>query len=346
MTSRTRIEALRPTGLALALGALGAAVASSLGLPAAALIGSCIAAAAAAAAGVPVAMPVRLRDGAFVVIGISLGAGVEADTLAQARTWALSLAMLAASLVATIAVGTLLLNRGFGLDRETAILSSSPGTMSYAVAIALEGRGDAAAVTTLQLVRLLLIVTTVPLLVGALGLAEAEAQTPAPMRLLPLALLFAAGYGLGTLGGRAGLPAASLLAGMLLTSAAHLLGLAEGAAPAWVVFAGLLVTGTALGTRLRAIGPGTMLALTRAGLTLVLSAAIVSSGFAAATARLTGLPLGEVWIAFAPGGVEAMAAIGLALGYDPAFVALHHFARIVMLLAIVPGVLRLSARLR
>ena len=40
---------------------------------------------------------------------------------------------------------------------------------------------------------------------------------------------------------------------------------------------------------------------------------------------------------------EAMAAIGLALGYDPAFVAAHHFARILILLALVPAFLRRGA---
>ena len=128
---------------------------------------------------------------------------------------------------------------------------------------------------------------------------------------------------------------------MLVTTAAHVLGFAEGAAPRWAVFSGLLLTGTALGTRLRSIRAAEILALTRAGLALVASTAILSFAFAGATSALTGLPLGQVWIAFAPGGVEAMAAIGLALGYDPAFVALHHFARIVILLAIIPGFLHL-----
>ena len=55
------------------------------------------------------------------------------------------------------------------------------------------------------------------------------------------------------------------------------------------------------------------------------------------------LPLGQILIAYAPGGVEAMAAIGLALGYDPAFVAAHHFARILILLVLVPAFLRRTA---
>ena len=44
---------------------------------------------------------------------------------------------------------------------------------------------------------------------------------------------------------------------------------------------------------------------------------------------------------YAPGGAEAMVAIGLSLGYDPAYVAVHHFARIFALLLIVPMALRI-----
>ena len=62
--------------------------------------------------------------------------------------------------------------------------------------------------------------------------------------------------------------------------------------------------------------------------------------FAAPVAALTGLPLGQLWVAFAPGGVEAMAAMGLALGYDPAFVAVHHLVRLAVLFVIVPLFLR------
>ncbi|MEE2859589.1 MAG: AbrB family transcriptional regulator [Paracoccus sp. (in: a-proteobacteria)] len=333
--------ALAPTSLALAIGTIGAALATAIQLPAAPLIGSCLVVSAAAAAGLRVALPTRLRDVAFVIIGISLGAGVEAEALSRAPEWLLSLSMLAASLLATLAVGAWLLRRTFGLDADTALLATSPGTMSYAVAVALDGRGDAGVVITLQLIRLLLMVTAVPIVVGALGLAADARPAPQAMHLAPLALLLMLGYGLGTIGGRLGLPAAALLAGMVLTTAAHLKGAAEGAAPGWLLYIGLIVTGTAIGTRISGIARGRIAALIRAGLASVLATALLSFLFAVVTARLTDLPLGQVWIAFAPGGVEAMAAIGLALGYDPAFVALHHFARIVLLLAIIPVILRL-----
>jgi len=77
-----------------------------------------------------------------------------------------------------------------------------------------------------------------------------------------------------------------------------------------------------------------------AGLSIVAASLVISFAFALVAQMVTGLSLAQVWIAYAPGGVEAMAAIGLSLGYDPAYVAVHHFARIFALLLILPLALR------
>ena len=47
--------------------------------------------------------------------------------------------MLLVSLGVTLFAGALLLERYFGMDKSTAILATSPGTMTNALAIALEG---------------------------------------------------------------------------------------------------------------------------------------------------------------------------------------------------------------
>jgi uncharacterized membrane protein AbrB (regulator of aidB expression) len=52
-----------------------------------------------------------------------------------------------------------------------------------------------------------------------------------------------------------------------------------------------------------------------------------------------------VFVAFAPGGVEAMAAMALALNYDPAFVAVHHIYRIILLILSLPLFLKIMGKL-
>ncbi len=330
---RDKVKRTLAAGL---IGTGGALCAALFGLPAAGLIGSSIAVAIAATCGVATAIPQRLRDAAFAIIGISLGAGVQADTLAQVGSWSVSLAVLALSLVVTLLTGAALLRRVFGMDAETALLASSPGTMSNAIAIALDGRGDVTTITILQVMRLLVLVAVVPPMASVLDAQSAPVSAYTPMGLAALVVILAATLGLGIVAARWKVPAACLLIGMILSALAHVADLAHGPAPAWVIFAAFVVTGTAVGTRLTAISPRALLAMARAGAVLIGTTVAMSLAFATVTALLTGLPWGQIWIAYAPGGVEAMAAIGLALGYDPAFVAIHHFARIVILVSLVP----------
>ena len=319
----------------------GAALAALAGLPAGPLIGSTVAVVALAATGQPVGLPTQLRDIAFAAIGVSLGSGIDERLVAQIGPWAVSLSILVLSLIATLALGRLVLTKGFGLDAETATLASAPGTMSNAVAMASEGHGDATAVMFLQLMRLLILVIAVPPLAVALdGSAEGVADTTGVMALLSFAALLVLSAVLGGLGTRLGLPAASLLAGMILSATGHATGLVHGAVPGWAIFAAFATTGAVISARMSHVTLTQARRYALGGVAVVGSTFVTSLGFAALAQMATGLPFAQVWIAYAPGGVEAMAAIGLSLGYDPAFVAVHHFARILALVLIVPVALR------
>lgn len=321
----------------LAAGFAGAALAALVGIPAGALIGSTLAVAALAATGLRAGLPNPVRDLAFATIGVSLGSGVNEMLFAQIGNWSISLAILVVSLVATILSGRVILMRTFGLDRQTATLASSPGTMSNAIAIAAEGRGDATAVMFLQLTRLLVLVIAVPPLAVALDTPEAASGAPFSMMAVPVLVgLLAVSLALGLIGTRIGLPAASLLSGMMLSAGAHAVGLVDGVTPSWAIFAAFATTGAVLGSRMSRVTKQQIRQYAFAGLSVVGTALIVSLIFALLAGQLTGLPFGQIWIAYAPGGVEAMAAIGLSLGYDPAYVAVHHFARIFALVLIVP----------
>lgn len=326
----------------LTAGIAGAALGALANIPAGALIGSTLAVAGVAAFGLPVGLPDRLRDVAFAAIGVSLGSGVDERLLDQIGTWGISLSILVISLVATILTGRLILTRGFGFDRQTATLSSSPGTMSNAVAIAVDGGGDATAVMFLQLMRLIGLLILVPPLAVVFDTSDLMV-TPiyTHMNLASLVGLLAAALMLGIVGSRFGVPAASLLAGMIVSSAAHAWGLVHGPTPPWVIFAAFTITGAVLGSRMSRISLGQIRRYAIAGLATVATAIVVSLIFALFARALTDLSFGQIWIAYAPGGVEAMAAIGLSLGYDPTYVAVHHFARIFALIIIVPIALKL-----
>ena len=335
------MQNIRTYSVTIVAGLMGAALAALLGIPAGALIGSTVAVVAVAAMGHRVGLPIGLRDVAFATIGVSLGSGIDERVFGQLGTWGLSLAILVASLVATIGVGRLILIRGFGLDSQTATLASSPGTMSNAIAIAAEGHGDATAVMFLQLMRLLILVISVPPLAAALeGSAAGAIEAREAMPVLSFAVLLILAIGLGRLGARAGIPAASLLAGMIVSASGHATALVGGLPPSWAIFAAFATTGAVLSSRMSRVTGAQVKRHLLAGLATVAVAIALSLGFAFIAQLATGLPFAQVWIAYAPGGVEAMAAIGLSLGYDPAYVAVHHFARILALVVLVPVVLK------
>ncbi len=335
-----RLRLDRPLALALAIGAAGAAAGAAIGLPAAPLIGSGLAVSAAAWAGLTLDMDVRLRNLAFATIGISLGAGVDPSTMGRLGDWAASLALLIASVAATLVGGAWLLQRAYGQDRDTAILSSAPGTMSYALAMAADGRGEATTVLILQSLRLLLLATLLPMAIFALATPAPPPPPAATMGAIGMIAVLAATLAFGWLGTRMHWPAAYLIAGLALSGLAHATSLTEGRPPGWVLFAAFAVTGTTMGARFSGISVRAMLRLAGASLAVVGLAAAISGAFALLAASVTHLPAGQVWVAFAPGGVEAMAAIGLALDYDPAYIALHHLARILTLIVLMPLVLR------
>ena len=91
-----------PVLLTLGLSAAGGGLATLLGLPAGWLMGGALAVTAAAMAGVKVHMPNRLRDVAFVLIGMSMGASVAPDSLTLIASWPVSLAGLVLELVLII----------------------------------------------------------------------------------------------------------------------------------------------------------------------------------------------------------------------------------------------------
>ena len=332
-------------GLALTLGAAfaGAGVALALGLPAAALVGGTVAVAALAMAGLAGQVPGPLRGAAFATIGVTLGAGITPSFLGDLMRWPASLAALTLTLAASMILSGLVLTRGFGMRRDTAALGTSPGALSYALAMAAEGGADLRAVVVLQSLRLMAITLLLPPVIALLGGGGGGGQAPLPGLGLGYAgglAILAAAFALGTLGGRLGVPSAQLLAGIALSGALHASGLVEGRLPGPLNTLGFAVAGAVIGARLsdvtwRELRSHSAAAVVVSGLGIALSGAA-----SLALARATGLPFGQIWVAFAPGGVESMAAMALTMGYDPVYVATHHVFRLLGLLVALPLILR------
>ena len=326
--------------VALAGAAAGAALAGAAGLPAPTLVGATIAVTALALLGprlsLPApAVPAPLRDVAFAVIGMTLGAGVTPTIVADIAEWPASLVAMLAALAVSTAVAMAVLRRAFHVAPGTALLATSPGALSYAIALALDGRGDARTVTVLQGVRLFAITVFLPpLVVGIGGTVEAAPAPSSPV--VASVVLLALSCAGGLLLTRLRMPAAWLVAGLVVSGAAHAAGWVEGRPWPPMLAAGFTVAGAVIGARFAGFRGGELRHLALEGAVVSTIAIVLSALFSAAAAVWLALPFGQVWVAYAPGGVEGMAAIAVSLGYDPVFVATHHVVRLLALIVALP----------
>lgn len=330
--------------LTAALAAAGGGLFAVFGLPAGWLMGAMVAIAAAALAGLPVGLPPRLRDGAFLLLGISMGSSVTPETLTAMRAWPGSIALLVASVVATVAVSTFWLERVQGWDRTTARFAAMPGAFSAIAVIAATSSADLPRVIFAQTLRVFTLVALMPPIIALTSGAPSghAAALHAPQvntlteGLAVLATSAAAAFALD----RIRVPAAPLLGAMIASATLHATGLVHGRFPPPVVIAGFIATGAVLGARFRGTTLNTILRTVPGAVVSILLALAVSAAFAAAGTWLLGLPFGQLWLAYAPGAVEAMAAMALVLNLEPAFVGAHHILRILGLNLVSPFWLR------
>ncbi|MEN3794075.1 AbrB family transcriptional regulator [Fulvimarina sp. MAC3] len=343
---------MKATIIALGAALSGAALFSFLGVPAGALVGSTIFVTIASAARLKPAVPTLLRDLGFTTIGVTLGAGISPTFLSDLARFPLSLAALTLTILLVMVISSFILRRLFGTDRATSVLATSPGALSYALSLSTEGEKsnvDTKMVMVLQSLRLLLITVLLPPVIAIVDGAAGHHATPAAATAHPLNLpvsfaLIAASACLGALGAKLRVPAAYLLAGVLLSGVGHGIGLLEGRPATILTFIGFSLAGAVIGSRFAKITLAEVRTLGISGLVATGVAIGLSGLISFAMAALLELPFGQVWVSYAPGGVEGMSAMALSLGYDPAYVATHHIFRLLLIIALLPLFLRSSKR--
>ena len=166
--------------LTMTIAAAGGALFAVLGLPAPWLTGSMMAIVAAAMADLPVGLPARLRDVAFVLLGISMGSSATPESVTQMQAWPGSLALLALSVVTTLFAGAVYLERIHGWDRVTARCASMPGAFAAVIVLAATSAADLPRVVLAQSIRIFILVALMPAMLTFVGGGSSGAG-PAPI---------------------------------------------------------------------------------------------------------------------------------------------------------------------
>jgi len=343
----TRLAAARNLALTLFISLAGGMVAHLMRLPAGLLMGGSVTIAIAAIAGFRPHVPDRLRDSGFVVVGMTLGTNVAADTLSLIGQWPVTLFGLALALAIMVATSSLMLRFGFGYDKATAYLSSFPGHLSFVISLSESGYGDTRQIAVIQSMRILLLTVLVPVFARLTSSHDlSPLPTGAEMALVPLLLLAVAAIAGGFAFQFLRVPAAFVLGPMVVATAGKLMGLYDGRLPSLLTAIGYVVMGALIGSRFAGATLGELRRMAAAGTMVTLVCIFVVSAAALTLSPATGMPSGQIWLGLAPGALESMGALGIALGFDTAFIAAHHTARFFLLTLSIPSVALLMGRKR
>ncbi|WP_245259020.1 AbrB family transcriptional regulator [Salinarimonas rosea] len=352
MTPRQRLEAYRSSPVAqvvqVAVAWGGGWLFTVLGVPASWLSGAVVAVILLGRFGLAVIMPRALAETAMVVSGAVIGAGMTPDTLAAVGRYPLSLLFLTAAVVATTFASSLVLMRGFGWQRDDAVLATVPGALTAVMAIAAERRADVAGIGIVQSTRLLFLIIVLPFLVAAGGgggdaaavVGAAPAPAPETAGAGTLAVVLLGGVVVGVGFERIGLAAPLLLGATLFSGVAYVSGTVAGPIPEAIATLGFVLIGVYIAQRFNTLDLAAIRRLVPAALTAFVVGMTVAGAFAGLAVAFAGAPLAEALVAFAPGGLEAMVVLALVMGLDPLYVGVHHFVRFLGIGFVLPVVFR------
>lgn len=344
-TARLTLLLLPAMTLALA----GGALAKTLGLPLPWMLGALLSTALlamtlpAGSRWVP-PFPVALRSVCVGVVGVMVGGTFTPGLITQAGSWWITLLAMAAATFAMQGAGYVWLHRGMGYDRPTAWFAASPGGFVESISLGEAHGGDLRIVSTLQFLRIVLIVQGLPLAyslwaggpVGSAAGVRVGDGTPLDAR---EALLLLGCLVLGQIAWKLlRIPAGAVVGPMLISAAAHGTGVIHGQVPPELVAGAQWIIGAALGLRFAGL-PRRHLA--RAFGAALVQMAIYTLLMVAVTAAIlpwTDTPPQVLLLSFAPGGVVEMGLIALSIGSNPVFVTLHHVFRIILAVIALPQI--------
>jgi membrane AbrB-like protein len=342
-----RRRALLDWTVVLVVGVVTGAVLDLLGVPSAALFGGLVAGLGRALSGrTRLRLPRPAGTGAQAVIGVSIGALVQTQTLRTvAEHWLPVLGITVATLLVSLVAGQLMrLQRG--ISPVTGAFSMIAGGASGITAMARDLGADEQVVAVLQYLRVLLIVVAMPIVATTVyGAAGTAGRAPVgegpgwPVDLLFTTVCVVVGVLLGRV---TRLPVGALLGPMAVAAALDLSGVSRGAdVPAPVAAAGFLAIGLQVGlgfTRdsLRLVGRALPLALL-----LIVGAVGACAGLGVVLSHAAGVTLLDGYLATTPGGLYAVLATATGSGADATFVLAVQVLRLFVMLFSAPLLARL-----
>lgn len=334
-------------GLAVSLA--GGSLCAWLKTPLPWMIGPLTALALVQFGGASLEAPPLARDAGQLVVGIALGLYFTPPVVREVSAYGLFFVALGFAAIAAGMLSAAVLARLGRVDPATAFFSSMPGGAAEMANLAEAHGALPDRVALAHSLRMLIVVTTVPVALTLVGFTGSDDYRPSVVQFdgAGLAVLLAAGLLAGYAARRLRVPnpfmIGPLLAGVALTAS----GISLSSMPALLSNGAQLLLACSLGTQFRQSFLREAPRFVAAQLAAVALILTVSAGIGAALAWVSGAYLGSALLAAAPGAIAEMSITAKVLRVGVPFVTAAHVMRyLVVVVFSGPTFRRLAARRR
>ncbi len=269
------------------------------------------------------------------IIGAMIGSRFSPELLTLLpQFWVSGLALIPFILLAH--GGSYAIMRGLGrYNKLDAYFAALPGGIIDATALAEEAGADLRIVTTQHFIRIILVVSSVPLLFlfvqgNAVGSLGGETLSTIDYDFTDVALIVGIALVGLFFGQLTNLPVSHMLGPLLLALALSVGGVVEIAIPPWLGNAAQFMVGSALGAQFSGVSRKLLVRGLGMGVLAGAYMLFLAATFASILVQFVPADFGAMFISFAAGGLAEMSLIALSLNFNPVVVALHHLVRILL----------------
>ncbi len=341
----------------LACAAAGTGLVALAGMPSPALFGSLLGGMAFALFAPSGALRPRMPHAAATlaqgIVGVAIGAYVDAATLAQLAAHGAPILLVCLATVATsLALGSLLTHWGASL--ATGVFAMISGGATGITAIARELGADDRAVAVIQYLRVVIVLAGMPVITAvAFHPTHGGTQPAAAGGAAATSGSTTAAYILVTLVGGLllarvlRLPAGAILGPLAVALAVSLSGwFPPVVVPVWPQLIAYVVIGLQVGLRFTRSSLRHIAGLLPAAVGLILTLLVLSALFGLLLVAWVGVTPRDAYLATTPGGLYAVLAVAVDSGADVSFILTVQVVRLIAVLTTAPLVARAMRRRR
>ena len=326
-----------------------AIIAEYLNIPLAWFLGPMIITSIAALSGLRIIMPKIVLSFILIILGLHIGNYIDQNLFNQMINWIWTSLIMLIYIIICILIVAKYLQKFADYGEKASIFSAAPGALGPLMILAENEKTDLSQVATAHLIRLIIIITIIPLII--VNNTENDILLNDDFNYLAqnhlnLILLIVASIFFIFVFDKIRIPAALLSGTLFASGLLQITDIATYKLPNETVNFCLLILGSSVGCR---FAEKTVKEIANNSFhSIVATTILVSLGLLAAYVAtfFVDTNILTLILSFSPGGIYEVAVIAIAFDLDPDFVAFHHIIRLLFILFTVPIFLRVLEKIK